>query len=544
MIRFSPRIRPSHESRGTGPLGTLGTSGVLEATDNQSAIEFYHPVPKIPLMGSLSLRLIMSFVALFWIALAIITLIISFTLKIYLTNEVDKSLISSGQIIANQTVDQLVNGSEVQVLPSDFFLYVHFTGRDGVQVSSPDITRSSGTPRNAEQLSQTIINEPITVLGTEKDINWRVINVTLADQVTDRPVGSVLIALPLASVSYTVTNLAQVMLALGALMSIVGAILAYWMVQRTLRGVRTIESVAHRVAAGDLSSRVPSRHPNTEVGALAESINIMLSNIEDAFALQQASEQRMRQFVSDASHELRTPLATVRGYAELYRMGGVPQNQIDHAFERIESEGNRMGNLVEDLLKLARLDEKRDLTFTQVDLTESALNAIEDYHVRAPEREAHVIALDGSRPNSVKVMADQDKVTQVITNLLTNVLTHTPTNAAVEIAVGVDPSNPTQAIVEVRDHGPGIKKADQTRIFERFYRTDSSRSRDTGGTGLGLSIVAATLEAHGGVARAYETPGGGLTVRLTFPHVVQNSTTRETQAQPQDPSEKPSSDPA
>ncbi|MCI6574682.1 MAG: HAMP domain-containing sensor histidine kinase [Actinomycetaceae bacterium] len=461
--------------------------------------------------------------ALLSVVLTAVIVLIGFTLRLYLTDEVDRSLISSGRIIASQTLDKIVNNSEVQVIPSDFYLYIDLAYHAPIETIHAQVDATYGRPMKPAAMLQTeaaSTGSPFTMKGTKDGVLWRGIIVPLKSDTSGETAGSVLIALPLFSVMQAVSSLVQMMIALSILIILIGAFLSYIMVQRALRGVRSIERVTHQVAAGNISSRVPPIPPSTEVGALADSINTMLASIEYAFGVQQASEQRMRQFVSDASHELRTPLATVRGYAELYRMGGVPSDQVDHAFERIESEANRMGNLVEDLLKLARLDEGRGLTYTEVDLTSAALNAVDDFHARAPERQATVIALDGSTPKPVMVMADSDKVAQVLANLLANVLTHTPSDAAVEVAVGLNPQAPQEAIVEVRDHGPGVKDSDRSHIFERFYRTDSSRSRNTGGTGLGLSIVAATLAAHGGTARVSPTPGGGLTVSLTFPTAI------------------------
>lgn len=480
----------------------------------------FMPMPKQKLFGSLSLRIMLMFVGIIGIVLASVILLISITLRLYLTDEVDKSLISSGKIVANQTLERLVNDSGVQVIPSDFYFYINLDYHTPIEVVQANVNSLYGSPAHPESIVRDLAKKssgPFTVPGTQATIPWRVLIVDLQYPPSGLSSGKVLIALPLGTVNSTVNNVVQVMIALAIVIVLLGGFLSYLMVQHALKGVRAIEQVTHQVAAGNLASRVPAIAPDTEMGALSVSINTMLANIEHAFAVQQASEQKMRQFVSDASHELRTPLATVRGYAELYRMGGVPSEQMNHAFERIESESTRMGNLVEDLLKLARLDEGRGLRFSPVDLTLVATNAVEDFLVRAPERKASVTDLDGNDPEPLTITADSDKITQVITNLLSNVLTHTPPEAPVDVEVGINPENPEEAIVHVRDHGPGVKPEDAKRLFERFYRTDSSRSRDTGGSGLGLAIVAATVAAHGGKARVSETPGGGLTVTLTLP---------------------------
>ncbi|WP_124054340.1 sensor histidine kinase [Arcanobacterium ihumii] len=449
------------------------------------------------------------------------------TLRAYLTDDVDKSLASSGRLIASQTVDQLVNGSQTQVLPSNFYFYVNLSHADPVEVVHSQVREDSGIPEAPAKLAETTSSVPHTVKGTRKDVEWRTITVELRSQLTSRVAGTVVIAHPLSSVDMAVENLVHMMALMSLAIILLGALLSYLLVQRSLRHLRTIEQATHAVAAGDLSTRVPQGSEGTEIGLLGESINDMLGKIERAFKIQQKSEQNMRRFVSDASHELRTPLATVRGYAELYRLGGVPEAEVGRAFGRVESEAGRMGDLVEDLLQLARLDEGRPLNVTKVELASIAENAISDFHVRAPEREAQVIGLNGDDVEPVVVHADQNRITQVIANLLSNTLTHTPHGTPVEVAVGVLAEAPskgssfggTKAIIEVRDHGEGVNEEDRERIFERFFRLDNSRCRDSGGSGLGLAIVSAIAQAHGGSTDVFETPGGGLTVRITLPNV-------------------------
>ncbi|MDO4888096.1 MAG: HAMP domain-containing sensor histidine kinase [Actinomycetaceae bacterium] len=400
----------------------------------------------------------------------------------------------------------------------------------------PELREKFGTPADPEGVIDSNNSaEPVTVPGAKSgDSQWRAV-VLLVDQAdrstgTTTPIGKVVIARPLAPMYATITTVIQRVVIAGLGIIMLGSMLAYVFVRRSLRPLQGIEHATHAIAKGDLSRRVPSGKEGSEVGMLADSINIMLAQIEQAFDAKQRSESKMRQFVSDASHELRTPLATVRGYAELYRIGGVASGEVPQTMERIESEAHRMSGLVEDLLQLARLDEGRPLSFEPVSMTELCVNAVMDFRVRADDRSAVVIGLDGSEAPEIGITADADKVTQVVTNLLSNVLTHTPAGTPVEVAVGVDGA---QAIIEVRDHGQGVDKKDTEHLFERFYRADYSRSRASGGSGLGLAIVASVMGAHGGTARLSETPGGGLTVRLAFPlskqEVAKNSAPRSEQ---------------
>ncbi|WP_216379528.1 sensor histidine kinase [Arcanobacterium phocae] len=469
--------------------------------------------------GRLSWQLLVVFLVLLGSALMLVSAFATISLRTFLTSETDKTLSSSGQIVASQTVDALIQGTSEALLPSDFYLYISDDFGTAVEEVHPSIEQRYGKPEHAETLASNYFDQPRTVDGTFEDTEWRIISVPLTSTGSNpHTVGNVLIGLPLAQVERTVTNLKQVLtLFVVAIMSI-GALLSIVLVRRSLRPLRTVTRVTSDVRQGNFAARIPPMKPGTEVSILGESVNAMLDEIEDLFAAQAASEQRVRRFVSDASHELRTPLATIRGYAELYRMGGVPDEQIELAFGRIESESGRMANLVEDLLKLARLDERKEIHPKPVDLAAVALNTVSDFLARSPERIANVTNLNGDDVESVVIMGDQNAVTQLLTNLLSNVSAHTDSSVPVDVAVGIDLLQPKNAVVEVRDHGPGISEKDREHVFERFYKANSARTRGSGeGSGLGLAIVAAIMSAHHGQVSVHETPGGGLTVRLVFP---------------------------
>ena len=241
----------------------------------------------------------------------------------------------------------------------------------------------------------------------------------------------------------------------------------------------------------------------------------MLAQIEQSFAVREASEARMRQFVADASHELRTPLAAVRGYAELFRQGAVSgPEDVSATMRRIEDESIRMGGLVDDLLLLTRLDSSRPLRRGLVDLTVLAADAVADARALAPTRQVRLLALTGDlEPTTIE--GDEARLRQVVTNLVGNAVNHTPAGTSIEIAVGVGDG---RARLEVRDHGGGVDPVKARRVFERFYRADPSRGRGNGGgNGLGLAIVAAIVGAHDGQVGVGATPGGGATFVVDLP---------------------------
>jgi two-component system OmpR family sensor kinase len=280
-------------------------------------------------------------------------------------------------------------------------------------------------------------------------------------------------------------------------------------------GLRPLDRIGHtagRIAGGDLSHRVESTDPRTEVGRLGVALNAMLDRLETAFSERQASEDRLRRFLADASHELRTPLSSIRGYAELYRMGATREpDELERSMGRIEGEAARMGVLVEDLLTLARLDEIADAPHVEVDAAALARDTADDARATAPDREVTLRA-DGP----ALVSGDPDQLRQVLANLVRNALVHTPAGTPVEIAVQA--AGPSVRL-EVRDHGPGLPEDETDAIFERFWRAEAGRERGRAGAGLGLAIVAGIVDAHGGAVAARNAEGGGAAFTVTLPAI-------------------------
>jgi two-component system OmpR family sensor kinase len=413
-----------------------------------------------------------------------------------------------------------------------------------------------------------------------------------------------------------------IFLGFGLGVVIVGALLTRMLVTSTFAPLREVELTAAAIADGDFGQRLGGATPNTEVGRLNRSLNTMLNRIDRAFRDRARTIDQMRRFVGDASHELRTPLVSVRGYAELYRMGALQSpDDVAQAMDRIEKEAIRMGGLVEDLLALARLDEAKPLDMAEVDLVPLARDAALDAMAANPGRTVTVIAPEEVRTGSTEtvpadvevdldastvrpggaialagatlarlrgrrtgapadgggrarrggrgsrgggsaatrtgelavqaptrtgelvvpastssttafadrageapivpvrraiVLAEENKVRQVITNLMGNAMRFTPEDSPIEIRVSVD-DEAERAVLEIVDHGEGIPPQIREKIFQRFWRADTSRARETGGSGLGLAIVASIVNAHNGHVDVVETPGGGATFRVALP---------------------------
>ncbi|QIZ99445.1 MULTISPECIES: HAMP domain-containing sensor histidine kinase [unclassified Leifsonia] len=400
--------------------------------------------------------------------------------------------------------------------------------------------------------------------------------------------GTAIVATTTSQIDTVMASFLAIFLGFGVIVIIVGAGLTRMLVTTTFSPLREVEQTAAAIADGDFSQRLGGATPNTEVGRLNRSLNTMLNRIDRAFNDRARTIEQMRRFVGDASHELRTPLVSVRGYAELYRMGALQTPEdVAQAMDRIEKEAIRMGGLVEDLLELARLDETKPLDLHPVDLVRIAQDAAMDAMAGAPGRVVTVITPDpiaapefgpeepgvdtvpmpiqdqaarvsnatgpiafagatlarlrrgrSRRPGSTEpmpvttaekvvlhqpvpaepaiVLAEENKLRQVVTNLMGNALRYTAEGTPIEIMVQVNHLT-GRAILEVRDHGDGIPPQIREKIFQRFWRADTSRARETGGSGLGLAIVSSIVAAHRGTVEVVETEGGGATFRVSLP---------------------------
>lgn len=469
---------------------------------------------------ALSRRMVLLIVSIMAVALVAVGALMISLLQRHLVRQVDDQLTSSALRLADD-VSTTSSFTKAQSYPTDYFIQRDLTGQPTVTILTSETENRAGRPDLSRlrgqdlPLSDDLISIPTTVPSTKTGASWRVVVVPMVSTADQTPAGTVVIGLPLVGVTETVLNTSLWFFLVGTGIVFVGGMTGFFLVRRSLQPLRQIESVAEKIAAGDLSRRIPPGAPGTEVGSLADSLNGMLSQIEVSFTARDESEQKVRRFVSDASHELRTPLAAIRGYGELYRMGGVPEERVGDVMGRIESESTRMGTLVEDLLVLARLDEKRPLNLTAVNLVPMAIDAASDLEALDPARPVKVQGLNSRKlPKQIMVKADRDQLTQVAVNLVGNIARYTPTSSPVEILVAEDDG---WGIIEFRDHGPGIPPGEQELVFERFYRTDRSRARSLGGSGLGLSIVAGIVEAHSGIVKLSETKRGGLTVRVQLP---------------------------
>lgn len=481
----------------------------------------------------LRVKLVATVLLLAAVGLGVAAAAITTSLHSYLINRVDDQLrAAAGSRLGQQSFDRPPpagspyldprahepDDTSAPPLPSAYYVVQYLP--DGSRYGAPRQAslQSQSPPRlpvMTTTTAQRLSSQPFTVSSVDGHASWRVIA-----RVHPDGSGSVVIATSLADTTRTIHRVMWLETGIGLAALLFMGLAGYVLIRRALRPLVSVEHTAAAIAAGDLTQRVPTLPTRTEVGRLAAALNGMLTQIERAFDHQRASqrraiasEERMRQFVADASHELRTPLTSIRGFAELYRLKPPAAGDLPRMMRRIEDEASRMGLLVDDLLLLARLDQERPLESEPVDLLTVVADAVHGTQAIAPDR---AVSLDVDAASAPVVIGDEARLRQVVANLLGNAVTHTPTGTPIDVRIRTD-SAAGVVLLTIADRGPGIPTEDATRIFERFYRTDVSRSRAAGGTGLGLSIVASLVAAHRGSVGVRQRDGGGAEFTVTLP---------------------------
>jgi two-component system, OmpR family, sensor kinase len=447
-------------------------------------------------------------------------------LRTYLQENTDTLLTSTAAALADEEpllLEERLALRQITLprLPSDY--YIAFLDSNGSLLFG--LVSSANAKNAVPNLNAFTLEAVMATEGRPFDIevssksgyrdlgSWRIVAKPLT-----RANGSIVIALPDVTNARLIAQYGAIGTGFGFFLLTLSGLAIWLTITSALRPLREVERTAAMVAAGDTSQRLVDADKNTEIGRLNGSLNSMLDSIDNAMSSRNKALDQMKRFVADASHELRTPLVTLRGYTELYRMGALKKKaDIDEAMGRIENESIRMSELVENLLALARMDETFELTKTKHDLAKLAALSIRDAGANGSKNEFALVDLAGKTLSvdfKLDAAVDASAIRQVLTNLLVNAVKFSDPKDRIEIALAEASG---KAVIEVRDHGEGIPKALRDKVFERFYRADNSRNRETGGSGLGLSIVKTIVTRHGGEVKALETPGGGATFRITLP---------------------------
>ena len=454
---------------------------------------------------SLGARLVVGIVALLTVLAVAISVVTVAASREQFVARLDRLLIAASDR-STDAVDAGFTGpgSIVEILPGQGagavgmvivgdVVYAGYIGTDGsARTLGPDqLARLEAVPDDGR---------PVTVDLADLG-GYRAVSTPLAD-------GRVVVnGLSLTEADAATSSLIQTIAGVSLVAIMLALALGAVVVRLALRPLARVVETASRVSdlpleTGEVSmpDRVPVDAPHTEVGRVGAALNRLLGKVETSLAVRHESEQKLRRFLADASHELRTPLASIRGYAELGQRPARLPADTARSLERIESESVRMSTLVEEMLLLARLDAGRDRRAEPVALGALLVEAVSDAHVAGP---GHDWQLE-LPPDDIEVRGDPDRLRQAVGNLLANARLHTPAGTRVTVALDAAGSD---AVITVRDDGPGVDAHLLPTLFERFTRGDDSRSRTVGGSGLGLAIVAAIVEAHDGSVGVESVPG-------------------------------------
>ena len=465
---------------------------------------------------SLRARLLVALVVAVFAALVIVDVVTFTLISRAQLSEVDQNLERAHPPIERAASGENDRGRAIATAAPGF--YVEVREPDGHNLLTVPVFQPGGSPQTLEGIE---LPEPSNELNDDDAVFTSVdlpSGEPLRVRVSRQSDGAVLvIGKSLDTIEHTQRHLLWILIGSTAAALIAVGLIGAWLVRIGLRPLTAVETAASRISDTELERRVPVESPETEVGRLATTINMMLDRLEMAFTQREAdvaalqeSEALMRQFVADASHELRTPIAATAAYAELFDRGARDHpDDLARAMSGIRSETRRMAALVEDLLLLAQLDEGRPLERRPVDLVEIVVEAVDAGHAVAPDREVRLRFDDVP-----SVVGDALRLRQVVDNLLANVRTHTPQGTECTLELTNEGAN---VVIVLTDNGPGMTAKDTARAFDRFHRADSSRTRASGGTGLGLAIVAAIVSAHEGTMDIRSEPGRGTTVTVRLP---------------------------
>ena len=443
-------------------------------------------------------------------------------LKTYLQQNTDTAITAAAIVLSAEdptTVEDRIQNHQLSLpkLPNEY--YIAFLDPQGrIYVGFVASTSSRANVPNLSQFNSIAVAEtkgvpftaPVSVSKTKEKVNWRMVALPLTNLA-----GSVVVAVPIVQDEAIGDRYQAIGFGFSGILLFISGLALWLTISSALRPLREVSVAAAAVRAGQLDSRLPELEGKTELAELNSSLNSMLDSVESSIDQRNRTVEKMKQFVADASHELRTPLVTLRGYAELYRKGVLKNKaQVDDAMQRIESEAIRMSELVESLLALARLDNDSRLNLTETNVTELTESVVANIKTAHRKAVISLLNLEGNTVSKMIWKIDESALKQVLTNLINNAYVFAG-EKPIEVLLG---SKDNQLIIEVVDHGEGIPKQLRAKIFERFYRSDSSRNRDSGGSGLGLAIAKGLVEEHGGTIVADVTSGGGATFRIAIPN--------------------------
>lgn len=418
----------------------------------------------------------------------------------------DESLLSTAQTVASAYVEEfeeqksLTKAGEVVLAELAFpNRYVQVTDSNGLSLASTNVSSKAGP------IPVATLNEAKLRGSSFASLNgWRVAVVPIS---SDQELGFATVAEPLSVIDDALGTLRRDFFAGVPIVLLLASAGGYFLARKSLSPIASMDRQTKRISAGSLSSRLDVRDPRDELGSLAITINDLLTRLESSFKEQQ-------RFIADASHELRTPLAVLRSETEVALNKTRTVEEYQESLSLIKDEAERLSRIVEDLFILARqpLDAPHSLIKEPVLLNDAVRDCARAAQVLASRKGVRLES--ESDQHAMVLQGDGELIKRMILNLLDNAVKYTPPDGEINISLVRQNGN---AEIVVRDTGIGIPKADQSHVFDRFYRVDKPRSRSLGGAGLGLSIVSWIVEAHNGKISVESTPDRGSKFTVELP---------------------------
>ena len=371
----------------------------------------------------------------------------------------------------------------------------------------------STTPENGIEITPNIITALSGESGYASDPSAEYMDVALP--IEGGTTGYIVYIIDNQATMQNLNNqLLQIILEAMGVGLVISALLSLLLAKTMIAPIQDLTRAAEKVAGGDFTDKVDNESKD-EIGVLTRTFNDMAVQLEDTLLDLKKSEQMRREFVANVSHELRTPITSVKSYAEtLEGEPDMPEDTRQRFLGVILNESDRMTKIVQDLLTLSRFDAGSiEFSFEYFSFEKSVRDV---YNAMAMEAQAHghnfVLELE---PNMPRIRGDRQRVEQVLINMVSNAVKYTKDGGQISVSAGTKKG---EVWCTVRDNGIGIPSEDTGKVFDRFYRVDKARSRESGGTGLGLSIVKHGAAFHNAKVSLQSTEGEGTTVRLVFPN--------------------------
>lgn len=440
-------------------------------------------------------KLLISFIFTIVICLVVAGVSIAFIVRDYAYNQKEKELIVKAQYIAQSAKHFYLNGENpheyingINRLDSNLGTEVWAIDQEGVilAAASPHIY-CEGSFLNESQLSEVKSGKQNIFKGYSYCFEDPVVRVTTPIKESDKVLGAIIVYSPIKGIDQAVNRLIIFIVICVIFALIISLLFCYINTKRIAKPIQNLTDASISIVNGNRDVKVYTETGFKEFNHLANSFNYMIEKLDE-------NEKRMRDFVANVSHELKSPITSIKGFTEALIDGkGKTEERTKKFLNIIDKESNRLSKLVDNLLILCRSDSNISIEHQRVNVKDAISEVVFSFETKVHDKAINIDIVDNSKTKYV--IADHNSLKQILINLLDNAIKYSPKNSKVLILIN---DNMDKIQVSIIDRGPGIPQEDIPYIWDRFYRVDKDRSRETGGTGLGLAIVKELVEKNGG----------------------------------------------